>query len=177
MQRQAQRQQEEMVILQANFERTLQALNEKMAVVYLELVKLIRKLIFTEEQICKILRLNIELQTIALEALLRERELPVSGKRKADYVERLAADDLARQAAAAASSVEDDDDDDLDEDEDDDLNDDDDEDEDDLDDEEDELDVVDALSEALVSAPDDELASPASDATRSTFAGLMSRWM
>jgi len=97
-----------------------------------------------------------------LKDLLRERDLKVSGKRKADYVERLANDDLERQAEAAAAAAAaaptaaaDDDDDDLDDEEDEEEDDDD-----DLDDEEEELDVVDALSDALASGPDLEETSP-----------------
>ena len=46
-----------------------------------------------------------------LKDLLRDRGLPVSGRRKADYVERLAADDIRLQQEAPAVAEEEDEDD------------------------------------------------------------------
>ena len=79
-----------------------------------------------------------------LKELLKERGLPVSGRRKADHCELLSADDVERQAELASAPAVDDLDDDDEEDEEDE------EDDDDLpDEEEEELDAVTALSEAL----------------------------
>ena len=65
-----------------------------------------------------------------LKDLLRDRGLPVSGRRKADYVERLAADDIRlQQEAPAVAEDEEEDLDDEDEEEEDDDDDDDDDDE------------------------------------------------
>jgi len=84
-------------------------------------------------------------ETVAgLKVLLKERGLPVSGRRKADHCELLSADDVERQAELASAPAVDDLDDDDEEDEEDE------EDDDDLpDEEEEELDAVTALSEAL----------------------------
>ena len=94
-----------------------------------------------------------------LKDLLRDRGLPVSGRRKADYVERLAADDIRLQQEAPA--VAEDDEEDLD-DEEEEEDDDDDDDEDEPMDEEEELDVVGDLSAAL-GAGDEEETDPDDD--------------
>ena len=91
-----------------------------------------------------------------LKDLLRDRGLPVSGRRKADYVERLAADDIRLQKEAPAVAEEEEED--LDDEEEEDDDDDDDE----PMDEEEELDVVGDLSAAL-GAGDEEETDPDDD--------------
>jgi hypothetical protein len=93
-----------------------------------------------------------------LKDLLRDRGLPVSGRRKADYVERLAADDIRLQKEAPAVAEEEEED--LDDEEDEEEEDDDDDDE--PMDEEEELDVVGDLSAAL-GAGDEEETDPDDD--------------
>ena len=85
-----------------------------------------------------------------LKDILRDRKLPVSGRRKADYVERLDEDDAkkaelkkAAEELAAQSAPSDDLDDD-----------DDDDDDDEIADEEEEIDVVGSLNDALSSETD-----------------------
>ena len=92
-----------------------------------------------------------------LKDLLRDRGLPVSGRRKADYVERLAADDVRLQQEAPVAEEEEEDLDDEEEEEEDD-----DDDEDEPMDEEEELDVVGDLSAAL-GAGDEEETDPDDD--------------
>ena len=91
-----------------------------------------------------------------LKDLLRDRGLPVSGRRKADYVERLAADDIRLQKEAPVAEEEEEED--LDDEEEEDDDDDDDE----PMDEEEELDVVGDLSAAL-GAGDEEETDPDDD--------------
>ena len=92
-----------------------------------------------------------------LKDLLRDRGLPVSGRRKADYVERLAADDIRLQKEAPAVAEEEEED--LDDEE---EEEDDDDDDDEPMDEEEELDVVGDLSAAL-GAGDEEETDPDDD--------------
>ena len=111
-----------------------------------------------------------------LKDLLRDRGLPVSGRRKADYVERLAADDVRLQQEAPAVA-EDEEDEDLDDEE---EEDDDDDDEDEPMDEEEELDRL-ALEEssAALGAGDEGAGATVTvhGPSRRLFPGRRRRWM
>jgi len=101
---------------------------------------------------------------VSLKQMLRDRKLPISGRRKADYIERLKEADDAKAAKAEEAGDDDEgeeeEDDDAKEEEEEDDDDDDDDDDEAADDAEEEIDALKALNEALGSQ--DEEPNPSS---------------